>query len=92
MLASIQVHMEFQQRSMAARAEWIGAARTICRLAQLGRELAPDAAGPIFASEDDLEEVKRQLARIAAAAAEEQQLLEERAARMRDSVAKLQPR
>ncbi|HZX26126.1 MAG TPA: hypothetical protein VFF16_03585 [Telluria sp.] len=92
MLASIQVQMEFQHRSMSARAEWIEAARTICRLAQLGRDLAPDAAGPVFASEDDLEEVQRQLARIAAAAAAEQQLLEERAARMRDSMAKLQPR
>lgn len=78
--------------SLAARAESIDAADMICRLAQQGREIEPFANGPVFASEEDLAELHRQLARVDSAAAVEQQLFEEHAARVRHNMETLQAR
>lgn len=91
LMASLQRNMEEQHRSLAARAAWIDATRTICRLVQRGRQIEPDATVPVFASDEDAAEFHRQLALIDAAAAAEQQLLNERAARVRDNMDKLHP-
>jgi hypothetical protein len=92
LMAVLQWQIEAQHRSVSARAEWIDAAGNICRLAQQGRELEPAANGPVFASEEDLAEFHRQLARVDAAAAVEQQLFEEHAARVQHNMEKLQAR
>lgn len=92
LMAVSQWQIEAHHRSLAARAEWIDAAGKICRLAQQGREIEPFANGPVFASEEDLAELHRQLARVDGAAAVEQQLFEEHAARVRHNMETLQAR
>jgi hypothetical protein len=89
--ASLQFNLDVQQRSLAARAEWIDASRIICRLAREGRELEPDADVPVFADAAALEELRRQMARIDAAAALEQALVDERAARIHAAMERMRP-
>jgi hypothetical protein len=83
MLASLQEQLAAQHRSLAARADWIDAGRIICRLVQRGRALEPDATVPVFATDADIDELHRQLARIQAAAEIERVLQEQRLARIR---------
>lgn len=89
--ASLQFNLDAQQRGVAARTEWIDAARIICRLAREGRELEPDADVPVFADAAALEELQRQMARIDAAAAAERALVDERAARVQAAMKRMQP-
>lgn len=88
-VASLNWEMDAQHRSRAARAEWIDAARIICHLARRGREIDPEAVGPIYANADDLAELYRQCDRIDAASEAEHQLLAERMARIQAATNKI---
>lgn len=91
LMASLQHQLDHLHRGLQARAAWIVAARTIFVLARRGREREPDAAGPVFASEEDLREARRQGARLDAAAAVQHRLLDESLERIRAGMAHLQP-
>lgn len=91
-MQTLAAQMAIQQRSQAARAEWIDAARAICHMAQRGRAIAPDAPlDEVPLADDDLDDWPRQWARIEAASQEEHRILEERAARIRAGMARMQP-
>jgi len=92
MMASLQREMQNQQRQRSARADWIDAARRVCVLARRGRELDPETLGIILADDDDMAEFERQVGRADAASALQQTLFEERAARIKAGMEKLQPR
>lgn len=88
-MASLNREMDAQHRSLAARADWIDAARTVCRLALRGREIAPTADGPVYADDDDIAELYRQYDRINAASEVEHQLMNERVARIKAGLGKI---
>ena len=90
--SALQAQMQHQHLSLQARAEWIGAARSIFRLAQRAREADPRAERGLFAGEDDFDEAERQGERMDAASAAEHRLQEELAARMRARLEQFQPR
>ena len=92
LMASLQREMQAQHAAQAARADWIDAARRVCALARRGREADPDSPGVLLASDEDMAEFERQLARVDAAAALQQAQFEARAARIRDGMGRLQPR
>lgn len=91
LMASLQHQLDHLQRGLQARAAWIVAARTIFVLARRGREQAPHAPGPVFASEEDLLEAQRQGERLDAAAAVQHRLLEESLERIRAGMAHMRP-
>lgn len=91
LMVALQHQLDHLQRGLQARAAWIGAARAIFALARRGREQAPDAPGPVFASAADLLEAQRQGERLDAAAAVQHRLLEESLERIRAGMAHLLP-
>jgi len=91
-MASLQREMQNQQRQRSARADWIDAARRVCVLARRGRELDPKTPGIVLADDEDMAEFERQVACADAASALQQTLFEERAARIKTGMEKLQPR
>lgn len=91
-MASLQREMQNQHRQRAARADWIDAARRICALARRGRELDPESPGIVLADDEDMMAFERQVARADAASALQRTLFDERAARIKAGMEKLQPR
>lgn len=91
-MAALQREMHNQHRQRAARADWIDAARQVCVLARRGRERDPETPGIVLADDEDMAEFERQVARADAASALQRTLYEERAARIKAGMEKLQPR
>jgi hypothetical protein len=89
--AALQHQLDHLQCGLEARADWIAAARAIFLLARRGRDSAPHVRGLVFASEEDVEEARRQGERLDAAAAVQHRLLEESLARIRAGMAHLRP-
>lgn len=91
-MATLQREMQNQHRQREARADWIDAARRACVLARRGREMDPESPGIVLADDEDMAEFERQVARADASSALQRTLFEERAARIKANMEKLQPR